>query len=658
MDEDDDVEMDQDANNDVEPPRDDDADAAEQQDHPPQVSDVESDAESVGGTGGNVDPVGEQANQPPAPTGVTAEASQPTGVDGTQPTRGHGLRPKKAPNYDNHLGIANKPVEHGMMHANLKDLEHIALTQYTVKKGLQVFGEAGAKAVIKEMKQLDQLKVIEPKQASMLTRAEKKASLEYLMFLKQKRCGRIKGRGCADGRKQRVYMTKEETGSPTVMTEGLFLSCTIDAKEERDVATTDIPGAFMQTDMDAVVHVRLSGPLAAMLVRVDPKKYKKFVTMEKGKPVVYVRLLKALYGTMQASLLFGKDLTAELKKSGFTVNPYDECVANKTVNGKQCTVLWHVDALKISHVESAVVDDILHMLDEQYGKDAPLTTTGMTTDFSIKGKVMIKMDDYVDNILLEAREDMEGVATSPAAEHLFKVNDTDPDGLSEKDAQYFHTMTAKLLFLSKRARPDLQQAVAFLTTRVRKPDLDDYKKLSRVIKYLRGDPHLLLMLEADDKGVMKWWVDASFAVHPDMKSHTGATASLGKGSVYSTSTRQKLNTKSSTEAELVAVNDVMPMVLWTRYFLNAQGYKVNDSKIYQDNMSSILLEKNGRASSGKRTRHINIRYFFIADRVKAGEVSIEYCPTATMMADYLTKPLLGTKFLWFRNKVLNIQPNE
>jgi hypothetical protein len=620
----------------------------------------------------NEDEVAEEQLGHPPTTGVTEEDNAPAEVDAEQPTGVHGvatrrgLRPNRTPNYDKHLGITSKPTEHGTMHVNLRDLEHVALTQYSVKKGLKVFGEAGAEAVVKEMKQLHQLNVIEPKAASMLTRAEKKASLEYLMFLKQKRCGRIKGRGCADGRKQRVYMSKEETSSPTVTTEGLFLSCIIDAKEGRDVATADIPGAFMQADMNAVVHVRLTGPLATMLARVNPGKYEKFIVMEKGKPVIYVRLLKALYGTMQASLLFWRDLTAELKRAGFIINPYDECVANKTVNGKQCTVLWHVDDLKISHVDSAVVDDILLMLDKRYGKDAPLTITrgdvheylGMTIDFTNKGKVMILMDDYTDNVLKEARDDMAGVATSPAAEHLFEVNVIDPEFLSEEDGKYFHTMTAKLLFLSKRARPDLQQAVAFLTTRVRKPDKDDYKKLGRVIKYLRGDPHLPLTLEAVDTRVMKWWVDASFAVHPDMKSHTGATGSMGKGSVYSTSTRQKINTKSSTEAELVAVNDIMPMVLWTRYFLKAQGYEVNDSKIYQDNMSSILLEKNGRASSGKQTRHINIRYFFIADRVKSKEISIEYCPTETMVADYLTKPLFGAKFRWFRNKVLNIQEED
>jgi hypothetical protein len=84
---------------------------------------------------------------------------------------------------------------------------------------------------------------------------------------------------------------------------------------------------------------------------------------------------------------------------------------------------------------------------------------------------------------------------------------------------------------------------------------------------------------------------------------------LGKGAVYSTSTKQKINTKSSTEAELVGVNDAMPLVMWTQNFLEGQGYDVQDNVVYQDNQSAILLENNGRASSGRCTRHINIRFF-------------------------------------------------
>jgi hypothetical protein len=81
------------------------------------------------------------------------------------------------------------------------------------------------------------------------------------------------------------------------------------------------------------------------------------------------------------------------------------------------------------------------------------------------------------------------------------------------------------------------------------------------------------------------------------------------------STKQKLNTRSSTETDIVGAHDFMPAICWTRYFMKAQGYGVKDNVLFQDNKSSILLEKNGKASRSKRTKHINIRYFFITHRV-------------------------------------------
>ena len=121
--------------------------------------------------------------------------------------------------------------------------------------------------------------------------------------------------------------------------ESVMLSAVIDANEERDVVTLDIPGAFMQADIDDVVHVKLEGEIAEMLVKLDPKMYRKYVKNEHGKTVLYVELLKALYGTLKAALLFWKLLSKKLVKWGFEINPYDWCVANKTINGKQCTIL-------------------------------------------------------------------------------------------------------------------------------------------------------------------------------------------------------------------------------------------------------------------------------------------------------------------------------
>jgi hypothetical protein len=154
-----------------------------------------------------------------------------------------------------------QPQDDSHLHASL---EHCAMTQCSIKKGSEVFGDAGKEAVLSEMKQLHDMGVAEPKKANMLTREEKSKPLNYLMFLKQKRSGRIKGRGCADGRKQRLCKTKEKTSVPTVATESPFLSCTIVGKEGRTAVTSDIPGAFMQTDVDEVTHVRLEGPLASL----------------------------------------------------------------------------------------------------------------------------------------------------------------------------------------------------------------------------------------------------------------------------------------------------------------------------------------------------------------------------------------------------------
>jgi hypothetical protein len=118
--------------------------------------------------------------------------------------------------------------------------------------------------------------------------------------------------------------------------------------------------------------------------------------------------------------------------------------------------------------------------------------------------------------------------------------------------------------------------------------------------------------------------------------------------------KQKLNTKSSTKCELVGVGDASPQMLWTRYFIERQGYGVEASILNQDKLSAILLEKNGRASSRKRTNHINVRYFFIKDRIASGEITVKHCPETDMLADHFTKPLQGTTFREFRADIQGI----
>ena len=107
-----------------------------------------------------------------------------------------------------------------------------------------------------------------------------------------------------------------------------------------------------------------------------------------------------------------------------------------------------------------------------------------------------------------------------------------------------------------------------------------------------------------------------------MREHTGNGLTM-KREFLLWSTKQKLNTKNSTETEIVGTDDFMPSICWTRYFLEAQGYSVKNNTLFQNNKTSILLEKNGKSSSTKRTKYINICYFFITDRIFKREVSVK-----------------------------------
>jgi hypothetical protein len=174
------------------------------------------------------------------------------------------------------------------------------------------------------------------------------------------------------------------------------------------------------------------------------------------------------------------------------------------------------------------------------------------------------------------------------------------------------------------------------------------------MSFLKGTINDVLTLEADDHNTLTWYIDAAFAVHADMKSHTGSVFTMGKGALASSSTKQKVNSRSSTESELVAMDNKMSKILWAKRFLEWQGFEVKLNIVYQDNTSTMKLGENGKASSGKRTRHFDIKYFYVTDLVDRKELKIEYCSTETMIADYMTKPLTGGKFKLFRDRIMNL----
>eukprot|EP00804_Cyclotella_cryptica_P017574 CCRYP_006738-RC/>CCRYP_006738-RC protein AED:0.40 eAED:0.33 QI:0/-1/0/1/-1/1/1/0/582 len=512
------------------------------------------------------------------------------------------------------------------------------------------------------MQQLHDMKTFFPRDPKTLTRDERRKALSSLIFLKEKDTGEVKGRTCINGAPQREYIRKEDATSPTVATDSVFLTGAVDAYQGRDVAFIDLPGAFLHTITDEKIIMILRGELCELMCMIDPKLYRKYVCKDKrGNPVLYVELYKSLYGLMRSALLFYKKLKKELEEYGMVMNPYDMCVANKeTQTGHQLTVLWHVDDLKISCKDKFKVTKLICYLRKIYGEKMSVHRggkgkyLGMHLDFTEPGVFQVDMSNYIKGILEEFPEELTRKSPSPHTDNLFTVKDKEETKeLDEDKAMQFHRTTAQLLFLATRARKDIQTAVSFLTTRVKSPDNNDWDKLKRVLQYLQTTQTLKLRIQVDDLRIMRWFVDAAHMVHWDCKGQTGATMTMGKGAILSYSWKQKLNTKSSTETELVGVDDAISNILWSLYFLQEQGCGTTHAIIYQDNKSAILLESNGKMSSGKRTKHIKAKYFFVADKVADGDLEIKYVPTEKMWADMNTKPKQGLPFRIDRSQMMN-----
>ena len=243
----------------------------------------------------------------------------------------------------------------------------IKKTQMSFKEGLRRHGKATEAALMAEFSQLEELDVYEAVNARFLTRAQQRAALRAINLIKEKRCGKIKGRTVADGRSQRSLYDKSETASPTIATDAHIISILIDAYEGRDVATADIAGAYHNAFMKDFVLIRFSGETVRILCELNPK-HKPFVIVENGEQVLYVRLIKAIYRCVKSAMLWYKLFSSTLQQMGFKLNPYDPCVANCEIEGKQCTIGWYVDDTKISHLNPTVVTAIIKKLESKFGK--------------------------------------------------------------------------------------------------------------------------------------------------------------------------------------------------------------------------------------------------------------------------------------------------
>ena len=428
--------------------------------------------------------------------------------------------------------------------------------------------------------------------------------------------------------------------APTVSMPSLKMMLTMAARENRKAAVYDIGGAFLCCEMTGEeVIIEVDATLSAIISRHLPK-LEMFLD-SRGK--LLCTLDKALYGLVQSAKLWYDKLIGVLETMGYVRNPIDPCVLNKMCDGVQCTLLIHVDDILALCVNQVVLDDLhkalLGVFEEvSYKTGNKLSYLGMVLEFE-DCRTTVTMGGYVDVMLGDFGEVKE--YTSPALGDVFEINAGSPD-LEAAEAKFFHTNVAKLLYYTMRCKVAIGTAVSFLCTRVKCATQQDLKKLQRVMGYVLHTRHTGIVLLGTGDLEIKGYVDAGFGSHADGKSHTGLVIMIGTACVEFKSSKQKIVTKDSTEAELVGASDRVANIMYCQEFMVEQGYVMPCPKLMQDNQSAIHWMTYGSGFS--RNKHLRVRKFGIKELLDNQELLLVYTPTGEMKADILTKALQGTLF--------------
>jgi len=521
----------------------------------------------------------------------------------------------------------------------------MALANLSVKVALEEFGKKAYDAILDELTQLFlKKKALKAIPWDVIhAKAKELSVIASHMFLREKydangKFEKIKARLVADGRSQN-RADFENISAPTASLESIINAIKIVVEEDRFTLVLDVGGAYLNATIDREVYMKLCPRVSKILCDAVPE----LTSLKDMQGCIGVAIEKALYGLVQSAHLWYETLVGVLKREGFTANSLDACVWNKTEKGIQTTIVIYVDDLLITSKNKACVDHIRNLIEKEFLEiktkvGSEITYLGMNLKRN-HDSIEISMKGYIANVLSDWKDTDIREYVKPSDAGLFKQED---DALYD-DPKKFHRTVAQLLYLCKRARPDIQLPVHYLCTRVKEPTVQDVKKLERVLGYLKGTIGRARIINKDGSiGKITSYIDAAFAAHPDGKGQSGGIIMMGSTVLEATTRKQKCASHDSTESELIALVELSIDVLWHHEWFEEQGYKMTTPLIYQDNTSTMTLVLQG---GGKmRTSHMRAKQACVKERVEMKDFEIKYISTKEMVADVMTKPLDGTDF--------------
>jgi hypothetical protein len=463
---------------------------------------------------------------------------------------------------------------------------------------------------------------------------------------------KTKARLAARGDQQHSTVFSDDNSSPTAQLTSLFTILSIATKYQCYVQSVDVPGAYLHAKLkkDDHIYMYLPRECESIWCELNDQPIKEY---QHDNHKIYVKLNKALYGLRQSSVLWYNTLAGKLQDIGFKPLQSDQCIFIKRISPEKFIIsLIYVDDILLVSTDTDLIDYVINLLTKSFGKLSRqcgniLSFLSLMIEINpSRTSLSINQSVYVSKIVAEFESENGVVGTfyTPSTNNLFNDN-SESESLGNKQKNQYLSIIMSLMYAAIRTRPDVLKEVTFLATRVKDPKICDWNKLTRVIGYLkRFNNNALIMTNNNSDMNIVGYADASFNIHHDSAGHSGILITVYGNPVVFKSNKQKLIVKSSCEAELVALDECITYIVFLQNFLAEIEVTFNvPITVYQDNMATMAIANTGKGQF-KRTKHIANRYFWVHQFIISGDIVLQYLPTAQMIADILTKPILGDKF--------------
>jgi hypothetical protein len=407
---------------------------------------------------------------------------------------------------------------------------------------------------------------------------------------------------------------------------------------EYKIAAYDIKGAFLNSHIDesTYVYVKAEQDLAKWFTL----RYPDLQSQLNGDLSLTFRLRRYLYGLQESPLAWNKTLHEKLQLLGFIRSQADLCLYTRTGTYGKTYLTVHVDDMMLAFPHPHVRQWFETAIKGWYQivvQDKDITYLGMSVIKTNQG-IRIHQSGYIDTLRDKFDASLESVSTSPTGTNFLQDNEKD---VGVNVTKYLG-LVMSLMYLARFTRPDILMPVTYLATKSAQPTQGDYNKAMKVLCYVIGTKTKTLYFKAKATLTLGIYANAAHMLHKDTKGHGGIIGTLGSAPIFVKSFKFKLVTRSSTESEMVCLEESVTFALWLTTLLRNFDMKFRlPVTIFQDNLSTIGIVMNG--GSFNRSKHMISKYAFVKQYVDSGEIQLVHCRTNLMVADMLTKPLSGTE---------------